>query len=100
MYTTRQHAIHSFWHQGIPVVLYGLSTSALPTGGPRSQPVSNERGDQDNGKSVARMPGTRIPDAVNAQMADRVTVFNREAVQDPHVSYRPRYQSAFLYFDR
>jgi hypothetical protein len=46
------------------------------------------------------MPGTRIPDAVKAQMADRITALNREAFQDPHVSYRPRYQGALLYLDR
>lgn len=46
------------------------------------------------------MPGTRIPDAVKTQVADRITAFNREVFQDPHVYYRPRYQGAFLYLDR
>jgi hypothetical protein len=46
------------------------------------------------------MPGTRIPDAIKTQMTDRIAAFNRGVLQDPHVSYRPRYQGAFLYLDR
>ena len=46
------------------------------------------------------MPGTRIPDALKAQLADRIAAFNRAVIQDPHVSYRPRYRGAFLYLDR
>ncbi len=46
------------------------------------------------------MPGTRIPDAIKAQVADRIAAFNRGVLQDPHVCYRPRYRGAFLYLDR
>ncbi len=46
------------------------------------------------------MPRTRIPDAIKTQVADRIAAFNREVLQDPHVSYQPRYQGAFLYLDR
>ncbi len=46
------------------------------------------------------MPGTRIPDAIKPQVADRIAAFNREVLQDPYVCYRPRYQGAFLYLDR
>jgi hypothetical protein len=46
------------------------------------------------------MPGTRIPDAIKTQVADRIAAFNREVLQDPNVFYRPRYQGAFLYLER
>lgn len=46
------------------------------------------------------MPGTRIPDAIKTQVADRISAFNRMVLQDPHVSYLPRYRGAFLYLDR
>jgi hypothetical protein len=46
------------------------------------------------------MAGTRIPDEVKTQIAERITAFNRAVVQDPHVSYRPRSRGAFLYLDR
>jgi hypothetical protein len=46
------------------------------------------------------MPRTRIPDAIKTQVAHRIAAFNREVLQDPHVSYRPRYQGAFLYLER
>jgi hypothetical protein len=46
------------------------------------------------------MPGRRIPEAIKAQVADRIAAFNRGVLQDPNVSYRPRYQGAFLYLDR
>jgi hypothetical protein len=46
------------------------------------------------------MPGTRIPDAIKAQIADRITTFNRTVLQDPHVYYLPRYRGAYLYLDR
>jgi hypothetical protein len=46
------------------------------------------------------MPGTRIPDAIKTQVATRIAAFNRQVLQDPNVSYRPRYQGAFLYLDR
>jgi hypothetical protein len=46
------------------------------------------------------MPGTRIPDAIKTQVADRIATFNREVLQDPDVAYQPRYQGAFLYLDR
>ncbi len=46
------------------------------------------------------MPGTRIPDAIKTQVEERITAFNREVLQDPHVSYQPRYRGAFLYLDR
>jgi hypothetical protein len=47
------------------------------------------------------MPGTRsIPDAVKTQVAERISAFNHAVLQDPHVYYQPRYQSAFLYLDR
>ncbi len=46
------------------------------------------------------MAGTRIPDEVKTQIAERITAFNRAVVQDLHVSYRPRYRGAFLYLDR
>jgi hypothetical protein len=56
---------------------------------------------QGNGKGAACMPGTRsIPEAVKTQVLERITAFNREVLQDPHVSYQPRYQGAFLYLDR
>ena len=46
------------------------------------------------------MPGTRIPDTIKTQVEDRITAFNRQVLQDPNVSYRPRYKGAFLYLDR
>ena len=46
------------------------------------------------------MPGTRVPDAIKTQVAARIVAFNRQVLQDPNVSYRPRYQGAFLYLDR
>jgi hypothetical protein len=46
------------------------------------------------------MPGRRIPETVKTQVAARVAAFNREVLQDPNVSYRPRYQGLFLYLDR
>lgn len=46
------------------------------------------------------MKGPRIPHAIKTQVAERIAAFNREILQDPHVSYRPRYQGAFLYLDR
>ena len=46
------------------------------------------------------MPRTRIPDAIKTQAADRIAAFNRAVLPDPHVSYRPRYQGAFLYLER
>ena len=46
------------------------------------------------------MPGTRIPEAIKTQIAARIAAFNREILQDPNVSYRPRYQGAFLYLER
>lgn len=46
------------------------------------------------------MPGTRIPDAVKTQIADRISAFNRAVLQDPQVYYLPRYRGAFLYLDR
>jgi len=46
------------------------------------------------------MPGIRIPDAIKTQVEDRITVFNRGVLQDPNVSYQPRYRGAFLYLDR
>jgi hypothetical protein len=46
------------------------------------------------------MPGTRIPDAVKTQVAERITAFNRAVIQNPHSYYQPRYQGAFLYLDR
>ena len=46
------------------------------------------------------MPRTRIPDAIKTKVADRITAFNREVLQDPNLSYQPRYQGAFLYLDR
>jgi hypothetical protein len=47
------------------------------------------------------MPGTtRISEAVKTQVAARISAFNRAVVQDPHVSYLPRYRGAFLYLDR
>jgi len=46
------------------------------------------------------MPGSRIPDTIKTQVADRIAAFNRAVFQDPNVSYQPRYQGAFLYLDR
>lgn len=46
------------------------------------------------------MPRTRIPDGVKTQITDRIAAFNRAVVQDPDVSYLPRYRGAFLYLDR
>jgi hypothetical protein len=46
------------------------------------------------------MPGTRIPDAIKAQVVDRIAAFNRQTFPDPQVCYQPRYQGAFLYLDR
>ena len=46
------------------------------------------------------MPRTCIPDAIKAPVADRIAAFNREVLRDPLVSYRPRYQGAFLYLER
>jgi hypothetical protein len=46
------------------------------------------------------MAGTRIPDEVKTQIAERITAFNQAVVQDPDVSYLPRYRGAFLYLDR
>jgi hypothetical protein len=46
------------------------------------------------------MPGTRIPDTIKTQVEDRITAFNRQVIQDPNVSYRPRYKGAFLCLDR
>ncbi len=36
------------------------------------------------------MAGTRIPDAIRPQIAERITAFNRAVVQDPDVYYLPR----------
>jgi len=46
------------------------------------------------------MPGPRIPEAVKTQVTAHIAAFNRQILQDPNVSYRPRYQGAFLYLDR
>ncbi len=46
------------------------------------------------------MPRTRIPAAIKTQVADRIAAFNRGVLQDPNVSYQPRYQGTFLYLDR
>ncbi len=46
------------------------------------------------------MPTIRIPDAIKTQVEQQVSAFNREVLQDPNVSYRPRYRGAFLYLDR
>ncbi len=46
------------------------------------------------------MAGTRIPDEVKTQIAERITAFNQAVVHDPDVSYLPRYRGAFLYLDR
>ncbi len=36
------------------------------------------------------MAGTRIPDEVKTQIAERITAFNQAVVHDPDVSYLPR----------
>jgi hypothetical protein len=46
------------------------------------------------------MPATSIPDPVKDQVAERITAFNHAIIQDPDVSYLPRYRGAFLYLDR
>lgn len=46
------------------------------------------------------MARPRIPDAIKAQVAERIAAFNREVLQDPDVFYQPRYQGAFLYLER
>ncbi len=46
------------------------------------------------------MPTIRIPEAIKTQVEQQITTFNREVIQDPNVSYRPRYRGAFLYLDR
>jgi hypothetical protein len=46
------------------------------------------------------MARTPIPAAIKPQVAARIAAFNRAVLQDPHVSYQPRYQGAFLYLDR
>ncbi len=46
------------------------------------------------------MSRTPVPDAIKAQVADRIAAFNREVLQDLPVSYRPRFQGAFLYLER
>jgi hypothetical protein len=65
-----------------------------------ARPSTTPRGDQGSGKGAARMPGTRISDAIKAQIADRITTFNRTVLQDPHVYYLPRYRGSYLYLDR
>ncbi len=46
------------------------------------------------------MPTIRIPDVTKTQVEQQVSAFNREVIQDPNVSYQPRYRGAFLYLDR
>jgi hypothetical protein len=46
------------------------------------------------------MPAPPIPDTLKAQVADCITTFNQTVIQDPDVSYQPRYRGAFLYLDR
>ena len=46
------------------------------------------------------MPTTAIPGPVKAQVTEHIAAFNRAVVQDPDVSYLPRYRGAFLYLDR
>jgi hypothetical protein len=46
------------------------------------------------------MAGTRISDAINPQIAERITAFNRAVVQDPDIYYPPRYRGAYLYLVR
>jgi hypothetical protein len=46
------------------------------------------------------MSRTGIPNMVKTQVANHITAFNRAVLQDPDVSYLPRYRGAFLYLDR
>ncbi len=46
------------------------------------------------------MPAQRIPEAIKAQVQDRIAAFNHAVLRDAHVSYQPRYRGAFLYLDR
>ncbi len=46
------------------------------------------------------MPTICIPDVTKTQVEQQVSAFNREVIQDPNVSYQPRYRGAFLYLDR
>jgi hypothetical protein len=61
---------------------------------------AGQPGHQGIGKDTADLPGTRIPEAIKTQVADRITAFNRAVIQDPQVYYLPRYRGAFLYLDR
>jgi hypothetical protein len=46
------------------------------------------------------MRDTRIPNEIKNQVAERIHAYNTHVLQDPNVSYLPRYHGAFLYLDR